>query len=253
MALRRPFAQDFLAMKTVLALRHVAFEDLGTLAPILREHGALIRYVEAGCDDLNRLDPRGPDLLVILGGPIGVNDAGLYPFLRDELVFIERRLAAGRPTLGICLGAQLIAHALGARIYPAAHKELGWAPLTLTESGRRSCLRFVAPEETPVLHWHGDTFDLPAGAEHLAATDLCPHQAFSWGAATLALQFHLEVVAVEVERWLIGHTLELATTPGVTVPGLRAETRLWGARLERQARQCLESWLASLTPQAPPG
>ena len=134
-------------MKTVVALRHVAFEDLGTLDPLLRQQGASVRYLEAGCDALDQLEALGPDLLIVLGGPIGANDEALYPFLRQELALLERRLAAGRPTLGICLGAQLMARALGARVYPAAGKEIGWSPLALTEAGRRSPLRFLAPEE----------------------------------------------------------------------------------------------------------
>ncbi|MBI1320966.1 MAG: glutamine amidotransferase [Candidatus Hydrogenedens sp.] len=230
-------------MKHALAIRHLAFEDAGSLGLVLARRGVSLDYIEAGRDEIAPLDPLGPDLLVVLGGPIGAYEEASYPFLTDELALLGRRLAAGRPTLGICLGAQMIARALGARVYPGGVKEIGWAPLALTAAGRESCLRPLAPEETAVLHWHGDTFELPEDAALLASTAAYPHQAFQWRQTTLALQFHAEVLAGEIERWLIGHACEIAATPGITVPGLRAATRQWGESLERQGRRCFESWL----------
>ena len=232
--------------RTAIAIRHVAFEDLGSFAGVLADLGYAVEYRDAGVDDLASLDARTPDLLVVLGGPIGVNDGADYPFLADELRLLEQRLAAGLPTLGICLGAQLMAHALGSRVYPAAAKEIGWAPLILTEAGRASSLRHLAPERSPVLHWHGDTFELPAGATLLASTPICANQAFAWGGAALALQFHVEVTAPGLERWFVGHTVEIAATPGVTVAELRTGTERWANSLEQRAREFLVDWMRGL-------
>ena len=233
-------------MKTVLAVRHVAFEDLGGFGPVFEHRGYAIQYAEAGMDDLVRALKGDPDILVVLGGPIGVNDDADYPFLKDEIAALERRAKSGRPTLGICLGAQLMARALGARVYPAKAKEIGWAPIRLTDEGRGSCLAALVPNGEPVLHWHGDTFDLPDGARRLASTDICPNQAFAWGPAWLALQFHAETTRPGLEQWFIGHTVEIAASPGVSVAKLRADTARWGASLEAHGAACLERWLDAL-------
>ena len=229
-------------MKTVLVLRHVAFEDLGSFGPLLAERGSLIRDIEAGYDDLAALDPLADDLWIVLGGPIGVYEQDAYPFLADELQLLRARLDAGRPTLGICLGAQLIAQALGGRVSPGHGKEIGWKPLTLTEAGYHSPLAVFA-ESIPVLHWHGDTFDLPEGATLLASSDLYPHQAFSWGNHVLALQFHIETTRRGLERWFIGHASEIAATPGLSVPALRAATATHAPPAEAKGRQFLAAWL----------
>ena len=128
-------------MRLALVIRHVACEDLGNLALVLQQRGLVVRYVEAGIEDLTQLNPLAPEVLIVLGGPIGVYQEHDYPFLTDELRVLERRLAADLPTLGICLGAQLMARALGARVYAGPRKEIGWSPLQLSEAGRRSCLR----------------------------------------------------------------------------------------------------------------
>jgi GMP synthase (glutamine-hydrolysing) len=235
-----------MTMKTAFCIRHVAFEDLGTLAPVLAAKGYQATYVEAAVEDLTQIDPLSPDLLIVLGGPIGVYNVKDYPFLQDEITLVEKRLAADLPTLGICLGSQIIAHALGANVYFSGRKEIGWKPLILSQAGRQSCLAALAPELISVLHWHGDTFDLPQGATHLAATDEFQNQAFTWGRNCLALQFHIEVTQQQLQNWFVGHALEISTTSGVSVAQLRSDTQRWGAALEQQGAIALTQWLEQI-------
>lgn len=226
----------------VLAIRHVAFEDLGSFAPVLRARGFRIAYRDAGQHDFAKIDALDPDLVAVLGGPIGAYEDDVYPFLREELRIIEARLAAKKPVIGICLGAQLMARVLGARVYPGPWKELGWGPLTLTPEGARSCVKHLAPEKTRVLHWHGDTFDLPKGAVRLASNEVCVNQAFAAGPRALALQFHAEATRQGLERWLIGHTGELAAA-GVGVTALREETAREAPTLAAQGPKCFAGFL----------
>lgn len=228
-------------MKTALAIRHVPFEDLGAFESVLARRGYAVRYAEAG-EPLR--EERLEDIVIVLGGPISANDEGRYPFLRDELLLLERRLKRGAAVMGVCLGAQLLARALGARVYPGEAREIGIAPITLTADGRDSCL---APYTNAplVLHWHGDTFDLPRGAALLASTDVTPHQAFSFGPNAVALQFHPEIQPARFERWLVGHAVELAEA-GIDVLELRARMRAEGAGLEGKGARVFETWIDNL-------
>src|SRR5580693_1166039 len=176
--------------KTCLAVRHVAFEDLGLLGPLVAARGYEIRYLDAGIEQLEAKTLIAPDLVVVLGGPIGVYEAETYPFITGEVAAVAARLRASKPMLGICLGAQMMAEALGARVAPGPVKEIGWAPLTLTDAGKTSVLAPLG--SSPVLHWHGDNCELPASCERLASTPHCAVQAFFRTPAQLALQFHLE-------------------------------------------------------------
>jgi GMP synthase (glutamine-hydrolysing) len=230
-------------MKTVTAIRHVPFEDLGVFEAVFRDAGYAVRFCEAGMDDIGAIDP-STDILVVLGAPIGAYEEDKYPFVRDELRLLERRLPAACPTLGICLGAQLIARALGSPVYPGARKEIGWGPVELTPEGRRSTLQHL--EDVPVLHWHGDTFDLPKDAQRLASTALTANQAFAFGPAILALQFHPEVEAKNFERWLIGHTLEIASVPDLSVGSLRHDAQRFAAATAARGGRLLRDWLAGL-------
>ena len=230
---------------TALAIRHVPFEDLGSFASVLRERGFAVAYRDAGLDDLGAPDLVDADLLIVLGGPVGVYEIREYPFLKGEIAVVERRLKAGRPVLGLCLGAQIMAKALGARVFKGKRKELGWSPLELTDSGRKSALAELGGR-TAVLHWHGDTFDLPRGAELLASTRLCANQAFAWRRHAFGLQFHVEATTRGLERWYVGHALEIATTRGVELGKLRRETRRLGPRLEERGPRVLKAWLDGL-------
>jgi GMP synthase-like glutamine amidotransferase len=141
------------------------------------------------------------ELLVFLGGPMSVNDEEKYPYLVEEKALIRRALADNKPLLGICLGAQLMANALGARVYPGDEKELGWYPITLTQEGRRDEVFSAFPSQHEVFHWHGETFELPSGAKLLAGSELYSRQAFRIG-RSYALQYHLEVTAEMVRDWV---------------------------------------------------
>lgn len=227
--------------KQAIAVRHVGFEDLGSFAPVLERRGYAIRYCDAGVDDLRDDALREADLVFVLGGPIGANDEQAYPFLAEELDLIRYRLERRMPMIGICLGAQLIARALGAQVYPGPRAEIGFDAVALTDAGQASCLGPIA-DLGAVLHWHGDTFDLPPAAVHLASSSVCKNQAFSYGAHVLALQFHLEAKLGDFERWLIGHTGELRSM-GLDPCVLRRQAQLYLPHLERSAARVLGQWL----------
>ncbi|SEO77555.1 GMP synthase (glutamine-hydrolysing) [Luteibacter sp. UNC138MFCol5.1] len=227
-------------MTTCVALRHIHFEDLGYIEPLLRERGYDVRYVDAPVANLAAFDPLADDLMVVLGGPVGVYDDDTYPFLRAEIDLIRRRLAAGKPILGVCLGAQLIASALGAKVYALGVKEIGFGPLTLTDAGRASPLAAVGT--APVLHWHGDQFDIPEGMRHLASTPVGANQAFGDGKGVLGLQFHLEADLAQIERWLVGHASELAQA-GIDPRTLRAQAADAAAVLPGACRAVVAAWL----------
>ncbi|CAN7754072.1 glutamine amidotransferase [Caballeronia sp. LjRoot31] len=231
-------------MKTVAVFRHVLFEDLGTLRGVLEERGYEIRYFDMGVDDPRRAEIEEADLMVVLGGPIGVFDDDLYPFLRTELAVISERLLSGRPILGICLGAQLMARALGARVTPMEHKEIAFGCVSLSPEGRASALGHLG-DDVPVLHWHGDEFQMPEGCHVLASTAQCKNQAFQYGACALALQFHLEADVARIEQWLIGHSVELMQND-VSMTALRESALRSGAALGKAASQVFNAWVNSV-------
>jgi len=229
--------------QSVIALRHVNFETLGTFERPLTDAGYTLTYVDVATEDISRIDPTSPDLLVVLGGPIGVYETDIYPFLLAELHLIKQRLDAGLPILGICLGAQLIAAALGARVAATGTKEIGFAPLALTDEGATSALRHLAG--VPVLHWHGDAFDVPTQAKLLATTPIA-NQAFSIGPQVLGLQFHPEADTQHgLEHWLIGHAAELSAAK-IDPRRLRSEATECGSKLCDAGRAMMAEWLNGL-------
>lgn len=183
------------------ALQHVAFEGLGHISHWIAQQGHRLSLsrLYAG-EPLPELDSF--DRLVIMGGPMNIYEDERYPWLAGERAFIRRAIAAGKSAVGICLGAQLLADALGSKVYGGTHKEIGWLPIRVTEAGQQSELWQGLPTAPVVFHWHGDTFDVPAGAVHLAESAGCVSQAFVYDNRILGLQFHLESTPQTVEAML---------------------------------------------------
>ena len=187
-------------------LQHVPFEGLGSIARWAMENKCPVNRSRlfAG-DDLPAV--ASFDLLVVMGGPMSINDHGAFAWLAAEKRFISQALDAGKMVLGICLGAQLIASAAGARVYPNVHKEIGWFPVERTVAAGTTAVGRVLAERTEAFHWHGETFDLPQGAIHLARSRACENQAFAWGDRVVGLQYHLEATLSSAEA-LINHCHE---------------------------------------------
>ncbi len=189
-------------MSRLMVFQHVAAEPLGTLHARIRMRGHRIRF-----HNFQRHPDAQPNVeryqgLIVLGGPMNVADQARYPHLKTELLAIEAALHQGKPVLGICLGAQLLAHVLGAPVRRHAQHEIGWYDLVTTAHGRQDPVLGTLGEQAPVFQWHGCTFDLPAGAVQLARTGTCEQQAFRFGHNAYGFQFHLEADGAMIERWL---------------------------------------------------
>jgi len=206
-------------------LQHVPFEGPGSIGPWLADAGYTLtatRFFESAALP----DPGGPDLVVVMGGPMSVNDEREFPWLAPEKAFIRRAIDAGKAVLGVCLGAQLIASAKGARVYPNPVKEIGWFPVHGAAPAGEGVFRF--PPAVEVFHWHGETFDLPAGAVRLAGSAGCVNQAFQLGRAVMGLQFHLETTPATAGELVAHCRAELV--PSATV---QAESALLAAAPEK--------------------
>ena len=178
-------------MPKIHFLQHVDFETPGYLESWANENKFPISFTKF-FKPYTLPDVSEFDWLIIMGGPMGVYDDAIYPWLNEEKKFIRSAIEAGKTVIGICLGCQLIAHVLGARVYPNSQKEIGWFPVSLSDSGLKSEVLKGLPDNLMTFHWHGDTFDLPPNVVHLMQTPICKNQAFLYKNNVLGLQFHLE-------------------------------------------------------------
>jgi GMP synthase-like glutamine amidotransferase len=223
-------------------VQHVAFEGPGSILRWARQKGHGFTRTRMMDDD--RLPSADSfDMLIVMGGPMSVHDETAHPWLVEEKRFIAAALKDGKKILGVCLGAQLVAQALGARVTTCAQKEIGWFPITKDEDARRTEFAQALPDEMDVLHWHGETFDLPRGAVRLARSEACENQGFVHGTRVVGLQFHLELTgegAQDLIRYC-GH--ELVEAPWVQRP----ETILWEPRRFDRANAVLDRVLDQLS------
>jgi GMP synthase (glutamine-hydrolysing) len=221
-------------MRSILVLRHEPFEHLGHFASLLEENDAGYRYHDLG-EPLPKERQSG---VIIMGGPMSANDD--LPGLREELALIEKALGEGVPLLGICLGSQMIARALGARVYRNEQLEIGWEHVWLTDAGRGDALFQGMTSPEMFFHWHGETLDLPAGAEWLAYSEKCRHQAYRYGQRVYGLQFHPEITAEMIVDWC-GQPVNCGDvgTLGAPIDPMRHDTR-------ERSRGIIEAWLELL-------
>ncbi|TBV15048.1 type 1 glutamine amidotransferase [Stutzerimonas kirkiae] len=199
----------------VHVLQHVPFEDIGSMAGWFRDRGAQLSYTRFYEADARLPAPEGFDLIVAMGGPMSVNDEATLPWLVEEKRFLRTAIAANVAVLGVCLGAQLIASALGAAVHPNDEAEIGWFPVRRA-SAAEGCFRF--PDELTLLHWHGETFELPEGAVLLASSEACRHQAFQLGRRVIGLQCHPEMTETIIADLLAEFADDLAPARWVQAP-----------------------------------
>jgi GMP synthase (glutamine-hydrolysing) len=240
-------------MPTAHVLQHIPLEGPARIGGVARARG--LRVLEY---PLFERDPPGSipegDLLVVMGGPMGVGDMGdpRWPFLQGEAALVSRAIRDGRAVLGLCLGAQLMAHALGARVYPLQFgsppvrlREVGWGAVTFDTRADDPALACIGESEV-VVHWHGDTFDLPDGAVRLASTLLCENQMFRFGRRAYALQFHVELTPEDLPEWVRQDAAFVAAANGPD-GGRRilADSARFAARYEAVGDRMLHNILAA--------
>jgi GMP synthase (glutamine-hydrolysing) len=230
-------------MPSALVLQHLPQEGPGVFVDALARAGWAVAIRDTPLVGVDPAHGLAADLLIVMGGPCGAYETQVYPWLGDTIALLRDRIAQDRPLLGVCLGAQLIATALGCAVFRGPAPEIGWHPVALTDAGRASPLRHL--DGVPILHWHSDTFDLPAGAQLLATTPAYHHQAFSRGPRLLALQCHPEHDGRDFEHWLLGQDRALARH-GLTVPRLREAARAHGPAAGRAGAALLGEWLGGL-------
>jgi GMP synthase-like glutamine amidotransferase len=210
-------------------LQHVAFEGLGQIGPWAVKAGAAIsatRFFE----DQPLPDVGAFDFLVIMGGPMGTGDTDRHPWLVREKLFVREAIAAGKAVLGVCLGAQLIAAAMEARVYPNTHREIGWFDIKRSPSAADHVIGDCFPPQLKVFHWHGDTFDLPAGALRIASSTACRNQGFVLGPRVAGLQFHLETTPQSLQALIANSGDDLWPGPYVQSPrAMRLENECYGS------------------------
>ncbi|MBI5194404.1 MAG: gamma-glutamyl-gamma-aminobutyrate hydrolase family protein [Nitrospirae bacterium] len=222
-------------MSEFLVLQHIECEDLGTIGPAMSVRGIGAKYIRLFDGEPVPQDIEQYSGLIILGGPMNVYEEDEYPYLKYEDVLIKKAIHKGSPVLGICLGGQLIAKATGAMVKKGAKKEIGWYKLNLTQGGKEDKAFGRLPEEITVFQWHGDTFDIPQGAEHLAGSELFSNQAYRVGNNVYGLQFHLEVTEKTINKWIAEYQDELAALDYIDADQIIKDTSIYINNLSKYA------------------
>lgn len=231
------------ASRTALVLQHDASIHLGNIGPVLRDHGYDVRVVDVTAEDMGQLDHAAADLVVVLGGEMGAYQTEEFPFLAAEQQLLRERLADEKPTLGVCLGAQLMAGALGKRVYKGDTTQIGYRLVEPTAAGADSPIRHF--EGVPVVEWHGDTFELPESATLLATSSAYSNEAFAIGEFALAVQFHPEVTEEMHEQWVADGYNEL-DEHALDADALRADSDRHSAAMQEASRRAFSEWLSRL-------
>ncbi len=230
--------------KRALIIRHVPYEGVAGYREPIEAAGYRIDRIDVGDPEFSSIDLSEPDLVIMMGGPMGVYEQERHPWISCQLRRLAHRLAADRPTLGVCFGAQMIAAALGAKVYPGRTMEIGFHPVALHVDAADSPLRHIAG--VPVLHWHGDTFTLPAGTELLASSHVYTHQAFRRGANVLALQFHAEMGEDERFAAWLEQSPQAVIAAGSDEATLRVSHDRLGPGAVAAGRAMIAQWLVGL-------
>lgn len=233
-------------MKPAFILRNVSHETAGSLESYLADAGLECHYFDLFRETPQQLPLQEAAALVVMGGPMGVHEVEQYPFLAAEVNRIGQAVARQLPMLGICLGSQLLAKAMGAKVYPNGVKEIGWYPLELLPVVADDPLFTDCRSTETVFQWHGDTFDLPAGAVRLAQSALCKQQAFRVGPCAWGVQFHIEMTLEMVDCWLSepGNRGELAQLDYIDPEAIRAATPREFPRMQQFGRRVLSRFAA---------
>ncbi|MCC6270524.1 MAG: gamma-glutamyl-gamma-aminobutyrate hydrolase family protein [Microbacteriaceae bacterium] len=226
--------------RQALVLQHENRINLGNFEPVLREYGYHIRIVDPTTEDVLALDPEAPEIVIVLGGEMGVYETQEHPYLVDEMDFIRDRVTAQEPIFGVCLGAQLMAGALGGRNYKGNKPDLGYQNIQLTEAGLASPVRHV--NGVGMLEWHGDHFTLPEEAILLGSSSAYPNEAFAIGDFALAVQFHPEVTNSMHEEWTL-ESDELFAENNIDAGEWRALGRIHNPPMQAASRAMLSEWL----------
>lgn len=230
-----------MTQKTALIIRHVPYEGVAGFRDPIEAAGYHVDRIDVADERFSTLDLADPDLLIMMGGPMGVYEQDRYPWIACQLKRLARRLEANRPTLGVCFGAQMMAEAMGGKVFAGPASEVGFHPVTLHDGGAAGPLRHIA--DVPVLHWHGDTFTLPDNVELLASSPLYAHQAFRRGNNILALQFHAEMgLDPRIEAWIEGGQAAMARA-GTAEARLRADHDALGPGAVAAGQAMIAEWL----------
>ncbi|CEK17068.1 GMP synthase family protein [Chthonomonas calidirosea] len=234
-------------MTDVLVLQHIEIETIGTIAQALQVAGLSPHVVHAYAGEPVPRDLRASAGLIVMGGPMGVYDSQRYPFLDAEKRLIANAIEAHKPILGICLGSQLLAATLGAKVYKGAQKEIGWHWLTLTQAAAADPLLQATPTSFMAFHWHGDVFECPQGATPLASSALTPYQAFRYGDSAYGFLFHMEVTETMIQNMVRTFAEEIREA-GEDETQILTETTQHLPPLQQIGHQVFSRWVALLKP-----